>query len=159
MIDKNGKVFGKINLIDLLIIIVIIVAAAFLGWRLLANNSSSTGSVQDITIGFYSTDSPNSVIEQFEVGAQLLDDTENNVLGTALSWETGEAYEYTTDTLGETIALHDPTCSSFMLYGQLTATVNDNGIVINGVRYAIGHTMVLYVGDCKVWVRIESIEY
>ncbi len=43
MIDKNGKVFGKINLIDLLIIIVIIVAAAFLGWRLLANNSKSTG--------------------------------------------------------------------------------------------------------------------
>ena len=30
MIDKNGKLFGKINLIDLLIILVIIAAAVFL---------------------------------------------------------------------------------------------------------------------------------
>ena len=29
MIDKNGKLFGKINIIDLLIILVIIAAAVF----------------------------------------------------------------------------------------------------------------------------------
>lgn len=41
MIDEKGRLFGKINIVDLLVILVIIIAAAVLGMKFLKPGSSS----------------------------------------------------------------------------------------------------------------------
>ena len=43
MADKKGKLFGKINIIDLLVIIVIVIALIFLGIKFLGNNGGAGG--------------------------------------------------------------------------------------------------------------------
>ena len=55
MIDKNGKLFGKINIIDLLIILVIVAAAAFFAVRYLGGGGEdSVGSTKTTAeISFY----------------------------------------------------------------------------------------------------------
>ena len=40
MIDEKGRLFGKINIVDLLVILVILIAAAVLGVKFLSPNSS-----------------------------------------------------------------------------------------------------------------------
>lgn len=34
MIDEKGRLFGKVNIVDLIIVIIIIAAAAFIGMKL-----------------------------------------------------------------------------------------------------------------------------
>ncbi|NLV86436.1 MAG: DUF4330 family protein, partial [Clostridiales bacterium] len=53
MIDQNGKLFGKINLIDLIIIIVLIALLAFAALKFTNARNSDTELV-DLKISFYS---------------------------------------------------------------------------------------------------------
>lgn len=41
MIDEKGRLFGKINIVDLLVIIVVVILAVVLGMKLLAGVRSS----------------------------------------------------------------------------------------------------------------------
>ena len=40
MIDEKGRLFGKVNIVDLLIILIVLAAAAFLGYRFLGPDSN-----------------------------------------------------------------------------------------------------------------------
>ena len=46
IIDKNGKVFGKINIIDLLVLIVLVAAIFVVGSRFLLPKQKSTQTIQ-----------------------------------------------------------------------------------------------------------------
>ena len=37
MIDEKGKLFGKVNIVDLIIVVIILAAAAFIGMKLLGH--------------------------------------------------------------------------------------------------------------------------
>ena len=43
MLDEKGRLFGKINIVDLLVLILIVAVAAMLGWKLLGRNGSLPG--------------------------------------------------------------------------------------------------------------------
>lgn len=43
MMDEKGRLFGKINIVDLLVIVVIVIAAVFVGMKFLGNRDSGTG--------------------------------------------------------------------------------------------------------------------
>ena len=43
MAEKKGKLFGKINIVDLIVIIVIVIAVIFVGMKFLGNNGGTGG--------------------------------------------------------------------------------------------------------------------
>ena len=45
MIDEKGRLFGKINIVDLLVVLVIIIAAVFVGMKFLGGGSGTGGAV------------------------------------------------------------------------------------------------------------------
>ena len=158
MIDKNGKLFGKVNLIDLLIVIVLVAVVGFLGYRFLVMDDSGVVNTQTVYLSFTDMEVPNYVTEKLEIGANILDSEENNSMGTMTDFTLGEASSYDVDEVGDTVALHRPDCASVTLTSEVQATADGNGVIINGTRYAIGHTMVIYVGDCKLYAKISDIQ-
>ncbi|HIY74479.1 MAG TPA: DUF4330 domain-containing protein [Candidatus Intestinimonas merdavium] len=44
MVDERGKLFGKLNLIDLLVILLLIVAVALIGWKVTRKDGASNAS-------------------------------------------------------------------------------------------------------------------
>ena len=48
MIDKNGKIGGKVSIIDLLILIILLAAIAFVGYRFLTKDRSGVVNTQDV---------------------------------------------------------------------------------------------------------------
>ena len=62
MIDEKGRLFGKVNIVDLLIVIIILAAAAFLGYKLLGPQSttSQTSSKRAPRSGTARTTSPSA---------------------------------------------------------------------------------------------------
>ena len=158
MIDKNGKLFGKVNLIDLLIVIVLVAVVGFLGYRFLVKDDSGVVNTQTVYLSFTDMEVPNYVTEKLEIGANILDSEENNSMGTMTDFTLGEASSYDVDEVGDTVALHRPDCASVTLTSEVQATADGNGVIIDGTRYAIGHTMVIYVGDCKLYAKISDIQ-
>ncbi|MEG2420919.1 MAG: DUF4330 domain-containing protein [Oscillospiraceae bacterium] len=50
MVDEKGKLFGKINIIDLLILILLVAALALVGWKIIGNrNMANIGETTKIT--------------------------------------------------------------------------------------------------------------
>ena len=158
MIDKNGKIGGKVNIIDLLILLVILAALGFVAYRFVVKDRTGVINTQEVTISLTGTEVSNYVVENLELGARLLDDTENNVLGYVTDIRTGPGYHYTVDNNGETVAVFPEDSSSVVITGRATGTLDANGLLIGGTRYAIGHTFVVYVGDCKLYLRISGLD-
>ena len=44
LVDERGKLFGKLNIIDLLVILLLIVAVALIGWKVTRNDGASNAS-------------------------------------------------------------------------------------------------------------------
>ncbi|MEG0442318.1 MAG: DUF4330 domain-containing protein, partial [Oscillospiraceae bacterium] len=49
VVDEKGKLFGKINIIDLLVIILVIAGLALVGWKVIGNRGESIGKTTGIT--------------------------------------------------------------------------------------------------------------
>lgn len=159
MIDKNGKLFGKINLIDLLIILVVLLAGAFLALRATGVvGSNESAQAVPVRISFYGTEVPNYVVESLEVGSTVYDYNEDLVMGVTESFEAGEPLGYMVDDLGETHKVVLEGHSSLTLTALCDAVIGDYGVTIDGTIYGVGHTTVLFAGQSKMYVKICAIE-
>ncbi|MEG0754956.1 MAG: DUF4330 domain-containing protein, partial [Oscillospiraceae bacterium] len=49
VVDEKGKLFGKINIIDLLVIILVIAGLALVGWKVIGNRGAGIGRTTGIT--------------------------------------------------------------------------------------------------------------
>lgn len=157
MIDKNGKIGGKVNLIDLLIVIVILAAIAFVGYRFILKDKTGIINNETVILEFTSEEVNDFTIERLEAGAPVLDYDENNYLGTVTGFELGEPASYEVNEYGETVRLSLPGCNSVVLTAEAAGTLDGNGVVIGGARYGIGHTMIIFAGDCKLFGKISGI--
>lgn len=52
MIDKNGRLFGKLNIIDLAVILVVVVVVAALGMKLFGNDVVESVTSPDVSITY-----------------------------------------------------------------------------------------------------------
>lgn len=156
--DKNGKIGGKVNLIDLLIIIVLVVVVAFVGYRFIGQDSVGVVNDTPVTVKLISSEVPNFVVDKLTDGMEVRDFTENNALGSITDIEVDEPYSYTVTDEGNTVELKNPTCSSVIVTTEVNGTLDENGLTIGGTRYGVGHSLVVYAGNCKLWVQVYDIE-
>ena len=158
MIDKTGKIGGKVSIIDLLILIILLAALAFVGYRFLTKDRSGVVNTQPYTMSMTGAEVSNYVVENLELGTRVFDDTENNVLGYVTDIQTGQGYHYGIADDGQTVAMFPDDSSSVVVTCRGEGTMDGNGVLIGGTRYAVGHTFVVYVGDCKLYLRISALE-
>lgn len=75
VIDEKGRLFGKVNLIDLLVVLIIVLAAAALLWKFAGNKAVEAVSAKPKTATFtvLVQDVPEEVCEfaQTQIGQQL----------------------------------------------------------------------------------------
>ena len=101
MIDEKGRLFGKINIIDLLVILVIAAALCFAVFRYVLPDRNSGKAVQKELV-LYCHDTPRFTAEQIEKGARVWDQGYDVVLGTVKSFEITPLMETVTDASGKT---------------------------------------------------------
>ncbi len=158
MIDEKGKLFGKVNLVDLIIVLVILAAVAYLGMTFLGPESAVT-STETVKISFYGEEVPEYVVETIEAGTPVWDLTENVTIGSVNSWETGESISYVVST-AQSIAFETPKTgyNSIELEVDAEGVLEAHGVRIGGSLYGVGHSVTLYAGDAKMFLKVSGIE-
>lgn len=157
MIDKNGKLFGKINLIDLIIILVIIIVVVFVALRVTGGGGGDSGAVP-VKISFFATEVPDYVVDYINVGDSVMDYTEDVAMGTVESFETGEPLGYDTDANGEVQAVVREGHKSLSMTITGKAVMSEHGATIGGELYGVGHTLTIFAGKAKLYLKISGIE-
>ena len=141
MIDEKGRLFGKINIIDLLVIIVIIAAVCFAVFRYVIPGQDS-GKTEHRELVLYCHDTPRFTAEQIEKGARVWDSSYDVILGTVRSVEISPLMETVADTSGNTHLVENDWLVSVTLVLDADGVMEEFGIRIGGSLYASGHTMM-----------------
>ena len=161
IIDKDAKVFGKINIIDLCIILAVIAAAIFAALMLTGGNTVTVVNAteeKNIEMKFYVEDVENFRVEAMKVGDNLYDDSKNLFLGKITNLDIKDAVIFNADTQGITVKSNKEGYSSMEITTELKATPFENGILIAGNRYGVGHSLTIRAGKSFIYLRISGVE-
>lgn len=157
MIDEKGRLFGKINLIDLIIVLIILAAAVFLGMKFLGPESTAAGT-QKAVISFYYEECPDYVADQLKAGDPVWDSGDNVNIGTVKDWTTADSVSYLLDDNGNTVQTSKDGYYALTLRCDTEGVIGEHGITINGTLYGVGHTLTMYAGKCKLYLKVSAIE-
>lgn len=156
MIDNKGRLFGKINLIDLFVIIVVVAVVAFLGFKFLGPSDVVSGN-QKVILSVFCEETSDFVVERIAVGDEVFDSVANVVMGTLANWTEGESESYVTNPSGIIVQYSKDGYRSLDIQVECDGVIGPHGVTIDGTLYGIGHSMAIYVGDCKLFVRVSGI--
>lgn len=166
IINEKGKLFGIINIIDLIVLIVV-AALIFAGTVFIKNggfnpsgvsNDIFTGPQEKMIIKYYQEEVNDFVIEHLEVGSPVYDDTGKNLMGTLIGFETAPSIYYTEDAKGNAIKSSKEDCKSLILITEVEGMRTQMGATVNGTVYSVGHSLILRAGDAKMYPRVYDIQ-
>ena len=159
MIDKNGKVFGKINIIDLIVIIVIVACIAVFGFIKLSggNNKIASAEKKEIYMSFYAEEVPDFVAERVKEGDVLTDGDSNIELGEVTEVKVDAPKTFAADSSGKMITSEKEGYNSIIITGKVKGTLSDNGVEVGTAKYGVGHSMTLRAGDAKIYLKVYDI--
>ncbi|MCL2164068.1 MAG: DUF4330 domain-containing protein [Oscillospiraceae bacterium] len=162
VIDKNGKVFGKISVIDIIIVLFLIAAVGFAGSRYLFSDTQSalTGSGSEkLEITFYAEEVNDFVVDAISIGDSTMEMAQYASFGTVSDIVVGPSITWSPDTEGNVhAAAKEGYYKSVTLKMNANGSINDVGFSVDGTTYFVGRTIILYVGKAGFQGRIASVE-
>ncbi len=159
MIDKNGKLFGRINIIDLSIIILLLAAALFVIYRADVFSPENTAASEDkILLTMYQEEAPAFAASNVKLGDPVSESFKNVSFGSVVSVETDNPVNWGADDEGNQIETQRDGYSSLTLKMEAPGKSGPSGLTIGGVKYYVGQILVIRVGTSTFYARIESAE-
>jgi hypothetical protein len=160
MIDKSGRLFGKLNIIDLIFIILILAAAIFTmsKFGVFSPERISGGVEQKIRLTIYQEEANTFTVSNIKPGDPVSESFQNTNFGKVTGIEIGEPVNWGADQEGRQIATGRDGYSSVKIEIEAPGTVNSSGITISGVKYYVGQVLVIRVGTSTLYARIEGAE-
>ena len=156
MIDEKGRLFGKINIVDLLIVLIVIAALCFVAFRYVLPQKNS-GDVQQCEMVLFCHDTPKFTAQQIKEGAKVWDQSADKELGTVKSIEIITLYETVAGQDGKVHSVENDWLCSVRLVLDSKGIRGEHGLEIDDVLYASGHTMTVFAGEAKMYLKVEEI--
>lgn len=169
IIDNKGKLFGKINVIDLLIVVVIVAAVALIAFKTVipdgGTETTQSGEVVkqedvDVFFEFYAEEVPEYVVDgTMKKGDKVTEVGTDNLMGEIVDFEIKDSVAYASDDEGKWVASPKPNYKSVRVRCKGKGDYYEHGCKIKGAKYYVGHTMTIAAGRAKLYLKISDIEY
>jgi len=162
VIDKNGRLFGKVSIIDVLIVAFILSAGAFFAARYLTQRNNpiiAGGSLDDLIIKFYSEEVNNFVVDAIKEGDAAKEFAQYANFGTVVKVEKADSITW----VGDIDGIINPS-SKDGYYSSITVTtkargkINAIGFELDGTNYFVGKTVIMQFGKAGFQGRISGVE-
>jgi hypothetical protein len=156
LIDNRGNIFGKLNIIDLFLILVIVFVGVFIFRRTLSDTILVP---QDtIYLEFFVSRAPDEAVDSIEIGASVYDVSGRNNLGVITNIETGPGFEFVPTYDGQSVRGYQEGFSSVRITSRVNGQYTENGIIVSGNTYNIGHSLTLSAGKGRFWGFVSGAE-
>lgn len=159
IIDRQGKLFGVINILDLFLILILIGAGIFAASKFLGTGDEgilTTGEKQTVTYKLYNSAEHSFVIDRIKPGAVIRNADNNQVIGQVLDIEKypGKTYLATAD--GEMVLSEVPNKYESIITIRTTEAVGSTPSV-GGVNLLVGNRLRIKGADFQMEVLIYDI--
>lgn len=158
MIDNKGKLFGKINVIDLLILVLIIGAISFVGYKM-TGKVETTGQQEKIEIKLYAEEVTNFVVDEDKIKeGDIVTDVDRNVeVGKITKIEKGPSVSWAPNSEGKFVSSSREGWSSIIITCESEGEIYENGAIISNTKYSVGHSFTVRAGISKIYLRVYDI--
>ncbi|MDR3120456.1 MAG: DUF4330 domain-containing protein [Clostridiales bacterium] len=162
MIDKNGKLFGKVSVVDVLVVVLILAAGIFFAARYLSsrdNPISAGGALDELEIRFYSEEVNDFVADAIKEGDAAKEYAQYANFGTVTKVEKADSITW----VGDFDGIINPS-SKDGYYSSVTVTtrargkINAIGFDLDGTTYFVGKTVIMQFGKAGFQGRISGVE-
>jgi hypothetical protein len=162
MIDKNGKLFGKISVIDILVVALVLVASVFFVTRYLSTRSSALnagGALDTLEIKFYAEEVNDFVVDSISVGDAAKEMAQYASFGTITDIRTAPSITWVSDSDGNLYASpKEDKYFSVTVTLEAKGKIDATGFTLDGTTYFVGKTVILYLGKAGFQGRIAGVE-
>ena len=136
MTDNKGRIFGKINIIDLCVVVILIIAVAVTYFKFnMSAHSDVTTSNGRAEYTILAMGLRSFTVDQFEIGDKFFDIESDKCIGEVVAVETEPAYEYITKADGDIVLAEMPERYNMLVTVQTDAVINDKGINANSAKF------------------------
>ena len=159
--DKQRKKL-KFNIIDVAFVVAVLAGLVFVvlrvgGFDLLT--SIIFGEKEEAyAVTFTGAEVADYVIERIHTGDKMSDEWLGVDLGEVLEVKLGPAQSYSAREDGRLVMSDKEGYYSVLVTGYCKAVDNDNGITVDGLNLGVGHTMVVRIGDAKLYLVVQDIQ-
>lgn len=159
LIDDKGKLFGKINIIDLTIIFIII-GMAFGAWYKFGMSKDKVFGNQETSLQFqfYKEEVPDFIASSIKPGDIVIEPIQNIEFGRVKEVKVDKAISWDNTPKGETKPFSKPGYSSICLTVEGKGIFTDRGVKIGVGMYFIGKEYEIRVGNSALYPRISDIK-
>ena len=162
IIDNNGRLFGKVSIIDVLIVALIFAACFFVAVRYFSSRDNPIGagsSFDELEIKFYSEEVNNFVADAIKVGDAAKEFAQYANFGTVVNGETDDSITWVGDFDGFiNPSSKDGHYSSITVTTRARGRINEIGFELDGTNYFVGKTVIMQFGKAGFQGRIAGVE-
>lgn len=159
IIDNNGKLFGKISIVDILIVAVLLAAIGGVYYKFGRSKTVTPFSKPDtIEVTFYIEDTPAFVANTIKEGDLVKDKVSNITIGKVTDVKIGPDIFFYPNSEGQAIASSKPGYASVQFTAEGQGVYSDTGAYFSGNEYFVNKQFELRVGKANIYPRISSIE-
>jgi len=156
VIDKKGRLFGRISIIDIIIVLAVIAVIAAAVSRLAGPDSVS--SQDTILIQFYQDEAPAYAAEAVKIGDPVTDFQLGSDFGKVVDVKVGESEGFAESADGRFVMSPKKGYASIYITAEGKGVYTDTGVVVSGSNYYLGRTVTLRAGKSVFYARVYSIE-
>lgn len=148
----------RINIIDIIILVLIVCVAVFAVLKFSDGGINDATSLDKAIVRYYLEECPDYVIAATEVGDPVYDGSSEQNMGVVTAIETGEPTGYVELEDGTMAPVVREGHSSVLITTEVSGTWSDHGVVVGSTIYAPGHSLVIYAGEGKYYLKVHSVE-
>lgn len=159
IIDKNGKLFGKVSVIDLVIVIAVLALAIFAVIRFFGLDGVSTPEDQTIIIGFTQYDAPDYAANAVKIGDYCYNVSEKGPFGYVSDFSVRESRFNNIDADGNFVITQLDGFATIEIFTEAEGYISEKGgAVIGDLTFYLGKTIEIRCGNSAFYGRITSID-
>ncbi|MCF6097224.1 DUF4330 domain-containing protein [Thermovorax subterraneus] len=156
LIDKKGRLFGLINVIDLLVIILVVAVAA----RFVLNPQKNSSAAEEkmIQVVMLVKDVRDATAKVIKEGDIVRETKTNNLLGKVTKVEVKPAETLVNTADGRVLNVPNPVLKDVYVTVEGSATVGENAIVLGGTEIRIGTAVQMKTNLYAVVATVMEIK-
>ncbi len=158
IVDEKGKLFGKINLLDLLIVVILIGVGFVVVYKMNNSNVISPFVQKDkITTVFLLEEVIEGIVPSLTEGEPVTDRVTGALMGYVKKIDIYPSMVYEANSEGQMVRSAKPGYNALRITVEGEGIYSETRVVFNNNDYFINKSMEIRVGNTALYPRIESI--
>ena len=160
LVNKKGKLFGVINIIDLCVILVVLVAIGAIYFKFnLSSHSDIAASDDKVVVTFKVSSVRDFTIKQFEVGDKLFCDEDDSFIGEVVNVSKEPYYDYIKTVDGKIKKAQQPDRYNLFVDVECSAYIDGDKVYIHGGKQLyLEQENIYYTDTVQTTAKISDIQ-